>query len=265
MATAAGSSGRLKGKSAIVTGGGGGLGEAGAIAMAREGAAVAVLDLDGEIAASTAAKIVAEGGRAIGLQCDVTRPDAVEAAFDAAAAEFGLADVLFNNAGITGPMVKAPETSIEDWNACVAVNFTGVFIVAREFLRRVLPAGAPGAIVNTASIDGIFAEEGGPAYIATKGAVIALSRALALDHAEQGIRVNALCPGHVLSPMTAPIYEGHDEYRKAVEKAHAMGRIGTPEEIAQVVVFLASDESSFVTGHPLIADGGFSVGWRFRP
>ncbi|MBS1843296.1 MAG: SDR family oxidoreductase [Actinobacteria bacterium] len=261
----AGSRRRLEGKSAIVTGGGGGLGEAGAVAIALEGAAVAVLDLDGGLADATAARIVDEGGRAIGLRCDVTEPEEVEAAFDAAAAEFGLANVLFNNAGVTGPMVKAPDTPLDQWNACVAVNLTGVFIVAREFLRRALAAKSPGSIVNTASIDGLYAEEGGPAYIATKGAVVALSRALALDHAREGIRVNALCPGHVLSPMTAPLYEGHDAYREAVEKAHAVGRIGTPEEIAQVVVFLASDESSFVTGHPLVADGGFSVGWSFRP
>lgn len=258
-----GSAGRLHGKSAIVTGGGGGLGEAGAIAMAREGAAIAVLDLDAELAASTAAQIAERGGRALGLQCDVTDPAAVEAAFDAAAAELGLADVLFNNAGVTGPMTKAPETPIDAWEACVAVNLTGVFIVAREFLRRVLAAQAPAAIVNTASIDGLYAEEGGPAYIATKGAVVALSKALALDHAREGVRVNSLCPGHVLTPMTAPLYEGHDAYRAAVERAHALGRIGTPEEIAQVVVFLASDESSFVTGHPMVADGGFSVGWSY--
>jgi NAD(P)-dependent dehydrogenase (short-subunit alcohol dehydrogenase family) len=257
--------GRLEGKSAVVTGGGGGIGAATALKMGLEGASVAVLDIQPELAEGVASQIRETGGTALGLSCDVTKEAEVAAAFVAAGEAHGTPTVLLNNAGINGPLAPAPETPLDQFDECVAVNLRGMFVVAAEFLRRVRAADLPAAIVNTASIDALYAEPNAVTYNATKGAIVALSRSMALDHARQGVRVNCICPGHVLTPMTARFYEAEPGALEAAGNMHAIGRIGRPEEIANVAVFLACDEASFVTGSTMVVDGGMSIGAQVIP
>jgi NAD(P)-dependent dehydrogenase (short-subunit alcohol dehydrogenase family) len=233
--------------------------------MAHEGAAVAILDIDGDLASSTAAEIVDIGGRAISAVCDVSDPEQVRAAFEAAANSHGVPTALFNNAGITGPLGHVPDIPVDEFDQCLAVNLRGVFLVAAEFLRRVRDAGVPGAIVSTSSIDAVFTEPESAVYSATKGAVISMTRTMALDHARERIRINCICPGHVLSPMTQPFYDASHGSLEQAERMHALGRIGRPDEIASAVVFLCSEESSFITGTALIIDGGMSLGAQVVP
>jgi NAD(P)-dependent dehydrogenase (short-subunit alcohol dehydrogenase family) len=257
---------RLNGRSAVITGGGGGLGAATAEAMAGEGASVSILDIDGDLASQTAARIVDSGGSAVGVACDVSDPAQVRAAFEVATASHGVPTALFNNAGITGPLGLAPDIALEEAERCIAVNFTGVFLVAAEFLRRVRDAGAaPATIVSTSSIDALFTEPESAIYSATKGAIISMTKTMALDHARAGIRINCICPGHVLSPMTKPFYDASPGALEQAEHMHAIGRIGRPEEIADAVVFLSCNDSSFITGIALIIDGGMSLGAQIVP
>lgn len=255
---------RFEGASALVTGAGGGIGRATALRFAAEGAGVAAVDIDAASAQETADLVRAAGGRAIAATCDVASPEQVAAAFDAATEAHGLVTSLFNNAGIAGPSVSVPETTIDGWDQCLAVNLTGVFVVAGEFIRRLLAAGQPGAMVCTSSIDAVFAEPYQAAYIASKGGVISLTRMMAVDHGREGIRANAISPGHVLTPMTEPYYEPEGALEQ-VAAGHALGRIGRPEEIAATVAFLCSKDASFITGANIIADGGMSAGAQLMP
>jgi NAD(P)-dependent dehydrogenase (short-subunit alcohol dehydrogenase family) len=255
----------LAGRIAVVTGGAGGIGSATARVLAGAGAAVAVLDVDAGRAETVAAEIVAGDGRAAGYGCDVSDAGDVERAFDRVAAELGPPDILFNNAGIVGPEATAPDTALEEFDRCVAVNLRGVFVCSAELIRRLRAARRPGAIVNTASVNAVFAEPGFPAYVATKGAVAALTRAMALDHAREGIRINCVCPGYVETPMTRPLMEASGNEATLTAEMHAIGRIAQPEEIAQVVRFLCSDAASFVVGASVMADGGMSIGARVLP
>jgi NAD(P)-dependent dehydrogenase (short-subunit alcohol dehydrogenase family) len=258
--------GPLVDRTAVVTGGGGGIGAATAAAMARAGASVAVLDVSYELAQATAASIQTEGGRALAAACDVTSAEQVAAAFDMTAERFGVPNALFNNAGIAGPETSAPDTALDEFDRCVAVNLRGVFVCAAEFIRRLRSSNRPGTIVNTASVNAFYAEPQFPTYVATKGAVSALTRALALDHASEGIRVNCVCPGYVATPMTKPLFEvGGDAGADAVGKMHALGRIAQPREIADVVVFLCSDSASFIVGASVMVDGGMSIGTQVLP
>jgi NAD(P)-dependent dehydrogenase (short-subunit alcohol dehydrogenase family) len=258
--------GRLVGRTAVVTGGGGGIGATTARALAREGAAVAVLDVEQEGAGGTAASIRESGGRAFAETCDVSDPDQIEAAFARVEAELGVPDVLFANAGIVGPETTAPETPIEEFDRCVAVNLRGPFACAAEFIRRLRAAGQPGSIVNTASMNAVFAEPGFPVYCATKGAIAALTRALALDHGHEGIRVNCICPGYVETPMTRPLFEaGGPAGADFTAGLNPLGRVAQPEEIAELVVFLSSADAAYITGASMFVDGGMSIGARVLP
>lgn len=254
----------LPDRSAVVTGAGGGIGRATAQRMAEEGAAVAVLDIDAGLAAETAGLITAAGGRAIHVACDVAVEADVARAFALATEAHGTPQVLFNNAGVAGPSVSTPQTPLAGWDHCIAVNLTGIFLVAAEFLRGCLERSLPGAMVCTSSVDAVFAEPYQAAYIASKGGVIALTRMIAVDHGKQGIRANSICPGHVLTPMTEPYYEPEGALEQ-VSAGHALGRIGRPEEIASTVVFLCSDEASFITGATILVDGGMSAGAQLMP
>jgi meso-butanediol dehydrogenase/(S,S)-butanediol dehydrogenase/diacetyl reductase len=254
--------GRVEGKRAIVTGGGGGIGRATVMLMVEEGARVVVADIDVQRAATAADEI---GPGAAALACDVADPADVVRLFDAAEECLGgLLDVVVNNAGIEIDK-DILTTSEDDWRRTIDVNLSGVFHGSRELVRRALAAGRPGAIVNTASVNGFYADAGIPAYCASKGAVIALTRAIAIDHGRAGIRANSICPGWVDTGLAARYLDAQpnpDEARRRAGDLHALSRIGLPEEIAQVAVFLASDDASFITGSAFVVDGGMTIGQK---
>jgi NAD(P)-dependent dehydrogenase (short-subunit alcohol dehydrogenase family) len=256
-------SGRLAGRNAVITGGGSGIGRAAALRFAAEGAAIAALDLNLEAAAETAALVEKAGGRALAFEADVSNAAAVDAAIDGAAAELGSLDVLFNNAGIfsRGSVAVAEEG---DWDRCFAVNVKGVFLCSRAALRHMTPAdGATSSIVNTASVAGLVSVENVAAYCAAKGAVIALTRSMANDLAPLRVRVNAICPGTVLTPLIESLVaiRGGGDYDKGMSmtlEKYPIGRLGKVEDIANLALYLASEEASFVTGSIITADGGMT-------
>ena len=248
---------RLSGKSAIVTGGAGGIGRATAKAFAAEGAKVAVLDLNAGGAEAVAAEIVAAGGQAIGLGVDVSQEPAVIEAVARVVAELGGVDVLFNNAGIAR-RTTAVETAVEDWDLSFAVNVRSIFLMSKHCIPHMQRAGG-GSIINTGSGWGL--KGGGRAlpYCATKGAVVNMTRAMAIDHGPDNIRVNSVNPGDTDTGMLREEARqiGWSESDFLADAAgRPLRRMGRPEEIAASVVFLASDESSFVTGAALVVDGG---------
>jgi NAD(P)-dependent dehydrogenase (short-subunit alcohol dehydrogenase family) len=246
----------LAGKVAIVTGAGSGIGRASAVRFAAEGASVVVSDIRGPKADETVAMIADDGGTAVSCQADVSRADDVERMVATAVDAFGGLDALFNNAGTIRPGT-AVRLSEDDWDLVMAVNVRSVFLGAKYAVPAMVTRGG-GAIVSTASVSGLNGDPGGVVYSASKAAVINLTRALAVDHARQHIRVNCICPGAIDTPPVERML-ADAEARARSERAHPLGRIGRPEEIAAAAVWLCSDESSFVTGHALVVDGGLSA------
>lgn len=240
------------GKVALVTGAGGGIGRASAMAFAASGAAVLVSDVNDAGGTDTVAQITAAGGRARFQHCDVSRSDDVKAMVASAVDAFGGLDFAFNNAGVNS--LAANEYEDEVWERSIGINLSGVMRCMREEAEVMLPRGG-GAIVNTASINGLVGNPGQPAYTAAKHGVVGLTRHGALRWAQAGIRVNAVCPGVIDTPMTAPIV-ADPAMRKLIDGMTPMGRMGQADEIAAAVLWLCSDAASFVTGHPLVIDGG---------
>jgi len=238
-----------------VTGGGTGIGRATSLLFVQEGARVVVADLNERAGQETVAKIADAGGNAIFVKTDVADEAQVENMVNEAVSRYGTIDILFANAGVL-EMAPAVDLCRNDWYKVIDVNLTGVFLCAKHAIP-VMQRNGGGSIINTASIAGLVGFGNAPAYTASKGGVILLTKTLALDYAKDNIRVNAVCPGAIRTPM---LTEGAvSEMIDDLAKLHPLGRIGEPAEVAAAVLFLASDESSFITGTSLVVDGGYTA------
>jgi NAD(P)-dependent dehydrogenase (short-subunit alcohol dehydrogenase family) len=247
----------FEGKVAIVTGASSGIGRACALAFAARGASVVVADVNVEGSEETVRMIREAEGDATFVRCDVSKPEDVEAMVDATVATFGRLDYACNNAGIEGTSAPTAEYPIDSWNRVIGVNLTGVWLCVRYEIPQMLRSGG-GAIVNIASILGQVGFANAVAYTSAKHGVVGLTKVAAMEYATQGIRVNAVCPAFIYTPMLerAGMTKGSAMY-DAVSAMHPMKRMGTPEEIAEAVVWLCSDGASFVTGESLLVDGGY--------
>jgi len=247
----------LEGKIALVTGGSSGMGRTTALAFAREGAKVVIADIQVEGGEETVQTIDDTGGEAIFFKTDVSRRDEVEALINRVVETYGRLDCAFNNAGIEETsLLPTAESTEENWDRVIGTNLKGVWLCMKYELAQMVKQGS-GAIVNTASVGGLVGFEGIGAYVASKHGVIGLTKTAALEYATAGIRVNAVCPGVIRTPMLA-------DAEALLAPLEPMGRIGLPEEIAEAVVWLCSDAASFVTGHPMVVDGGIlAQGWRW--
>jgi NAD(P)-dependent dehydrogenase (short-subunit alcohol dehydrogenase family) len=251
---------KLERRIAVVTGAGSGIGRAVANALSAEGARVVLVDIDGAKAETAATTIRSQGGDARAFKADVADPKSVDGLKAFVHSELGPLDILVNNAAIQVNK-RIENTTPEEWNRQMAVNVGGVFLCSRAFIPDLRQTR--GVILNMSSVNGFFVEHSCAGYCATKGAILAFTKAIAIDHGREGIRVHAICPGYINAGLAEGYFESQPAPGKAREEAgslHALGRIGQPEEVARAAVFLASDDASFMTGSALIVDGGFSAG-----
>jgi len=252
---------RLEGKVALITGGTSGIGSATAIRFAREGARVAITGRNPQRGEEVVAEVTSSGGEAIFIRSDVRLADDCRNAVEQTLGRFGKIDILFNNAGVFHPKT-IPECTEEEWDETIDSSLKGAFLMSKYALPSMIERGS-GSIIHTSSGWGILGGNGAASYCAAKGGLIVMAKAMAIDHGPQGIRVNCVCPGDVLTPMlhddAAKRGMRWDEYAAGAAD-RPLGRIGTVDEIAAAVLFLASDESSFVTGEALVVDGGGVAG-----
>lgn len=248
---------RFEGKTVLITGAGSGIGRAAAVAFAAEGAQVVVCDVNDSDGEATVASLRQSGAQAEFVHADVSRASDCEAMVERTLKRFGRLDVAFNNAGIN--LAVAPIAAVDEtqWQQIVGINLTGVFL-SMKFEIPVMKRSGGGAIINTASVGGLIGTAGVTAYCATKHGVVGLTKSAALDHIQDGIRINAICPGGTRTAMLAEWFKHPDVERAALSQT-PIGRMADPAEIARAVLFLASDESSFMVGHAMVADGGLTA------
>jgi NAD(P)-dependent dehydrogenase (short-subunit alcohol dehydrogenase family) len=253
---------RFSGKVALVTGAASGIGRATAVAFARAGARVVVADISEAGGQETVRMAQAAGGEGTFVRCDVSQPAQVETLVSAAVAAFGQLDCAVNNAGIEGVPAVTAEYPEDVWQRVIGINLTGQWLGMKHEITQMLAQGHGGAIVNMASILGVVGFATAAAYTAAKHGLIGLTQVAALEYADKGIRVNAVCPGFIDTPMVMDRGVGartHPEVYQMLVGLHPMGRLGKPEEIAEAVLWLCSDVASFVTGHALLVDGGYTA------
>lgn len=252
---------KLAQRVAVITGAGSGIGQAMARRFAGEGARILAGDVNGAAAEETSKMVAGEGGACKPFTVDVTQPEQVRAMIEQAIAEYGRIDILCNNAGI-GSTTSVIDCEPEEWDRVMTVNVKSVYLGCKYGVPHMLEQGG-GVIINTASVAGMVGIAKRASYCASKGAVIALTRQVAIEYVGQGIRVNCLCPGTVDSPWVERLLQQADDRvaaRQALEKRQPMGRLGTPEEVAAAALYLASDDAAFITGTGLVLDGGWTAG-----
>ena len=251
---------KFKNKVVVITGTGSGIGRACALEFARQGADLVLADIDRQGNLETLELISTYSVKATAVEVDVSKPESVKRLSEDAISNFGSVYALVNNAAIQINKT-IEETSFEEWNRQVAVNLGGVFLCSRYFLPHLRVSR--GSIVNMSSVNGFFVEPGCAGYCATKAAIIGFTKALAIDHGHEGIRVNCICPGYIDAGLASGYFQSQANpaaARAEAGKLHALWRIGQPEEVARAAVFLASEDASFVTGTAMVVDGGFGSG-----
>jgi NAD(P)-dependent dehydrogenase (short-subunit alcohol dehydrogenase family) len=246
----------FKDKVALVTGASFGIGRAAAIAFANRGAKVVLVDWIEDYETFNAIKDL--GGEVVFYACDISKSSEVEATHKKAIEHFGRLDYAYNNAGIEGATAKTQDYTEENWDKVINVNLKGVFLCMKYQIPQMLKNGK-GVIVNCASIAGVVGFEGLPAYVASKHGIIGLTKTAALENARTGIRVNAVCPGVIKTPMISRSTGDNKEAIEQYEQLEPIGRLGNPEEVAEAVIWLCSDQSSFITGHSMMVDGGWTA------
>ena len=248
------------GKVAFVTGAANGIGKATAIAFAREGASVAIVDVKEDDLGEVVAEIEAAGGKAVAIGCDVSKSEDVQAALAKTVDTFGGLDIAFNNAGVEQPMIPLTELDEDAFDRLVAIDLRGVYLCMKYQVPLLKQRGG-GSIVNTSSGAGVVGIKGQAAYVAVKHAVVGISKSVALEVVPDNIRVNAICPGVIATPMILDrIAGGTEEGKKQMEGHEPIGRLGKPEEIAAAVLYMCSDLAAFMVGHAMVVDGGQTAG-----
>jgi NAD(P)-dependent dehydrogenase (short-subunit alcohol dehydrogenase family) len=251
--------GLLQGKTALVTGASSGIGRASALIFAREGAKVLVADVTEDQGNETVKQIKAAGGEATFTRCDVSRATEVEALVASAVKRFGRLDCAYNNAGISGKIARTADETEDGFDRIMAINLRGVWLCLKYEILQMLKQETGGAIVNTASAAGLVGSHGMAAYTASKHGVVGLTKSAALEYARHNIRVNAVCPGVIDTPMVGGLAESHPRLRDILVSTEPVGRIGQPSEIGQAVAWLVSDYASFVTGCAMPVDGAMTA------
>lgn len=248
---------RYDGRSVLVTGGGSGIGEAICMRLAEEGASIAVLDYSAEAAERVVRNIVANDGKAIALQADVTCPDELHKAIDELIEAFGQLDMAVNNAGVGNPFAPLAEQSFETWSRVIDVNLTGVFSSMKFELPHMIENG--GVIINMASITSLVGVADISPYVAAKHGVLGLTRSAALEYGKYGVRINAVCPTFIRTPLTEAALQDEEQWA-ALDALHPLGRCATAENVADMVAFLGSVDASMLTGSAYTVDGGYTTG-----